>query len=275
MLSLEFAAVTGGPLKAYISELLDSGAHVVWQTRLSFYSEAAGRRALEEARAWLRATPGTLRLNLLDGDAANGELARLAEARPVLVTETMTTPRGPLAWIAEIAPEFLSAVNAKGFHLGDWLEAYELERGAVLNFAWDDLRYFAAFLRKSGHDALAFLFHLEYSRAHVLFSPQDEETEAASLKTDQFMLNPTVQLIQCAEPAPRVIALARRIGLSELELEPAEAALIDELNENGRMSGEALLAGAGRVFGDQAAALQLEDARERLLQNGILIQGRS
>ncbi len=278
ILSLDLSIVSGGPLRSYCQRVLEGATKIIWsiqsETLLSDLRLDPG--LLEEARSWLKKTQGPIRLHVDPGKkaAVMAELLLLHEPFDMIERVHMPAP-DVLEWLEELAPEFSRKAAGEGVETRKMVSDYESELGHSLQSPWLDLGYFAGFLRRRGYKQLAELFHYEWSRAQAYYSPQDDESERKRLQEGEVILNPTAQIVRRTLPYPSLRVVARYSGaLMDVELNPVQAALIDEMNEGFRLQVSDVLAGAEKTLKQvQHNISELQCEFDSLVEKGILLKG--
>lgn len=267
LLPLDLATATGGALRTYFKKVLSQQAdHVAW----SFHVETFEREEhlKNEALHWLKATHQPLRFHIESGDVA--DLARIFSLKqPFDVLKLPLEEAGPRAevWLKTLAPEALASVRTE-VSIQALLKEYEESLGRAVLFPWLDLGYFSGFLRRKDQQELAERLNLEWTRAHVMYSPHDEEREKANLAAHELMLNPTLQIIRKEREGKKEVRLLARWkeSLSEILIGPAEAVFVDELHESARVQTNEL----AKMYHKNS---ELKAAFENLLSSGIILSG--
>lgn len=277
LLSLELAITSGGPLRSYFHSILENARNVVWDIQSEFFINdlAENSKLCDEARSWLLKSKTPIRLQMEKNKASRiGEILSLKAPLELIEREKSAVPTVK-DWLSEVAPEFIREAELQGVGAEKFVSEYENELGRELAFPWQDLGYFAGFLRRRKLPVLAELFHYEWARAQVYYSPQDEEFEEKRLSRARVILNPTVQILRRNQPEPAVIALARYSGqLIESEINPVQAALIDEVSEGFRLQLPEVLANAEKTLQSlKHNTFALHNELETLFEKRILLKG--
>lgn len=276
LLSLELAITSGGPLRSYFLSLVENAKNVVWDLHSeAFIRDLSEDRArCEEVHFWLHQAKAPVRIQIDRNKASRiGKILALKAPFELIEREKDAVPKIK-DWLIEVTPQFLRESEVQAVDTEKLLFEYESELGRELAFPWQDLGYFAGFLRRRKVQALAELFHYEWSRAQVYYSPQDEELEEKRLSGAQVILNPTAQILRRKEPKPAVIVIARYSGeLIETEINSVQAALIDEVSEGFRMELPEALKNAQKTLQRMKHNISaLEHDLQTLLEKKILLK---
>lgn len=275
VLSLELALTSGGPLRSYFHSIVENAKHVIWDIQSESLLNDLNQdpRLFEEAQNWLKSSKGPIRIQL-EGERISRMIERLPLRAPYELIERESS-FGVRDWFLEVTPEFVRRTTRQGLEIENYVSEYEKEFGRALEFPWHDLGYFAGFLRRRGNLDLAELFHYEWSRAQVFYSPQDEELEEKRLNDSEVILNPTIQILRQSSSRSSLIVLVRYSGqLIESEINPVQAALIDEVSEGFRAQVSEVLPNAEKTLQKMkhnTSALQTEF--ETLLGKRIFLKG--
>ena len=247
----------GGPLRKFYDSLANTPGAVAWVDLEAFRGESIqARLRIEAAAAWLGAHQD---VDVILSGGKTAEYDRVFGARRGLRLSAPGDVSAPTleAWARAIDPE-LTIETAEA------LVRYAREFPEARVRPWDGLRFFAGFLRHARAEG-ALSFARGWAKAHALHSPQDEAAERLSLQRSETMLNPTAQLVTASRG---IECFWRADGkLSQLELDPVSASLIDELHEGGRVPIAALVVKAAGPA--KATPSEIEQRvgvlRERLL----------
>lgn len=266
---LDLAVSVGGFFKEYLHRLAAQGACI--RVHGASFREAAGGVRRDDAKLWL----SRYRMNPIVLDHISqcevSETFECDDSTVFIDAESAEIPAQATArdWLNELHNEF--ALEKAPSELDELLEAYSREIPEARYFPWEGLRFFGGYLRRKGKTEWALAFQKSWSKAHALFSAQDEIGERTSLAAGECVLNPTFQVVRS-----RSVDVFWRDGqrVAEKEIGVCEAALIDELMEAGRVHARSILAAAAaNLHGDDVAGLA--NAYAALVRDGIVFEGRA
>ncbi|MES2854588.1 MAG: hypothetical protein V4692_01940 [Bdellovibrionota bacterium] len=249
-ISLRLATEVGGPLRRYFEEVVDTGPYAWWDD-----SEATSNSRefvfSEESKYWLERGPEKVILE------HRSEVPPLAEIASIVFPDTR-----------DLIPEL------------DWhrhLKDYQGEIGERPSLQM--LRYFAGFLRKrflkSGELEVFETAGLEWARVSSLFSIEpiyQPNTDPSAIgRSGEVTLNNTAHFVQLESKG--ILKGVVRAGekLNELDLNWQQAAMVDELSEDGILERTKLLNEVAEAQGPLKRERTEIDALEELERLGFVI----
>jgi hypothetical protein len=177
-------------------------------------------------------------------------------------------------WAAALYPKLLLEMSVPT--LASRLLAYWDEYPTAVWAPWQGLAYFAGFIRLDqsvrNSAKLAELAALDWATYQALFSPHDELSEELKLKESTLLVNPAAQIVAFSKQNQmRAFVRDGRKNwlLQQSALQWQDAAAIDELQENPRITTEHFLATMNGKFQSD-----FEPALNRMIKLRLILRGR-
>lgn len=236
ILSLPVAASSGGTLARFFEAAIDSGKQIYWHWPEAWFEHANDFKRMlimDEARSWLTRNESS------QAAVSSGFVETFCQefSFPHDRIAAIKVPPEPSLqeWLKATFANTVSQVNELEWHR--LAKSFESQLGGFVPGAWQSLGFFPGFLRKEAPQ-LSERAALDWARVAASYSP----INIGDSSGNGLVVNPTLQSVKVENQSLLAIARRRNDSLAERVLNWREAALIDELNEQPKISREAVIA---------------------------------